>query len=127
MGFIEDVETILKTVPDNRQFALFSATLPKAVRKLADRYLNNPKEIIINPSKLTVTETEQRYYYIHKDKKLAALVRLLESEEVTNALIFARTKISTQELGDELIKRGYKADSLHGDLSQGKREQVMRK
>ena len=127
MGFIEDVETILESVPENRQFALFSATMPKAVRKLADKYLNHPEEIIVNPSKLTVSETEQRFYYVHKDKKLAAMIRLLESENVKNALIFARTKISAQELGDELIKRGYQADALHGDLSQGKREQVMKR
>ena len=127
MGFIEDVEIILEAVPQNRQFALFSATLPKEVRKLADKYLNNPEEIIVNPSHLTVSETEQRCYYIRKDKKLAALLRLLESEEVKNALIFTRTKVSAQELGDELIKRGYKADALHGDLTQGKREQVMRR
>ena len=87
--------------------------MPKAVRKLADRYLNDPKEIA-RPirSKFDCYQTEQRYYYIHKDKKLAALVRLLRSEEVTNALIFARTKISAHQIGDELIKRGYKAEYI---------------
>ncbi|HEX7568853.1 MAG TPA: DEAD/DEAH box helicase [Anaerolineaceae bacterium] len=125
MGFIDDVETILAQVPAERQIALFSATLPNAVRKLADRYVSNPQEIRINPSHITVAETEQRYCRVREDDKLAALTRLLEVEEVTSALIFTRTKARAQDLSDELIRRGYPAASLHGDLNQTRREYVL--
>ena len=127
MGFIEDVETILKQVPDERQIALFSATLSKEVRKLADKYVKDPQEIRINPTNITVAETEQRYCLVREDDKLAALTRLLEVEEVTSALIFARTKARAQDLSDELIRRGYPAASLHGDLNQARREYVLNK
>ena len=125
MGFIDDVETILAQVPAERQIALFSATLPNAVRKLADRYVSNPQEIRINPSHITVAETEQRFCRVREDDKLAALTRLLEVEEVTSALIFTRTKARAQDLSDELIRRGYPAASLHGDLNQTRREYVL--
>lgn len=125
MGFIEDVETILAEVPAERQIALFSATLPNAVRKLADRYVSNPQEIRINPAHITVAETEQRYCRVREEDKLAALTRLLEVEDVAAALIFTRTKARAQDLSDELIRRGYSASSLHGDLNQARREYVL--
>lgn len=125
MGFIEDVETIMAQIPDERQIALFSATLPKPIRKLADRYMDNPQEISIHPERMTVAETEQHYYRVRNEDKFAALTRLLETEDVKSALIFARTKISTQELSDQLAQRGYLAESLHGDLNQAKRESVL--
>jgi ATP-dependent RNA helicase DeaD len=125
MGFIEDVETILAQIPQERQTALFSATLPPAVRKLANRYLSNPYEITINPARLTVAETEQRYYRVRMDQKLPALTRLLELDDVTSALIFTRTKVGAQELADELNRRGCPAESLHGDLNQARRESIL--
>jgi len=125
MGFIEDVETILKQVPEERQVALFSATMPEAVRKLSAKYLKDPFRVRIDPTHLTVAETEQRYYRVREDDKLAALTRLLEIEEVKSALIFARTKVRTQELADELNRCGYPAESLHGDLNQSRRETVL--
>jgi len=125
MGFIEDVETILGKVPDDRQISLFSATLPSAVRKLADRYLGDSHQISIDPTRPTVAETEQRFCRVREDKKLAVLIRLLESEEVTSALIFARTKVRTQELSDALNRRGIPAEALHGDLNQDRRELVL--
>ncbi|MCX6055899.1 MAG: DEAD/DEAH box helicase [Chloroflexi bacterium] len=127
MGFIEDVELILKELSEERQIALFSATLPEAIRKLANRYLKDPARIAINPEKITVAETEQKFCRVHEENKLSALTRLLETEEVTSALIFARTKARTQELADELIRMGFTADSLHGDLNQARREQVLNK
>jgi ATP-dependent RNA helicase DeaD len=125
MGFIEDVEAIMAQVPGERQVALFSATLPEAVRKLADRYVSDPERIAINPSRMTVAETEQQLVRVREENKLEALARILEVEEVKSALIFARTKARAQELADALIERGYPAESLHGDLSQSRREFVL--
>lgn len=125
MGFIEDVETIMAQIQPERQMALFSATMPEAVRRLAERYLNAPVEIKINPQRRTVAETEQRFTRVRETDKVAALVRFLEVEEVKSALIFARTKMRAQDLAEELIRRGYPAESLHGDLSQARREFVL--
>lgn len=125
MGFVEDVETILAQVPAERQITLFSATMPNAVRKLADRYVSNPATIAIQSSQMTVAETEQRYTRVREENKLEALTRLLEMENVKSALIFARTKARAQELADELARMGYPADALHGDLSQVRREYVL--
>jgi len=125
MGFIEDVESILAQVTSERQIALFSATLPEAVRRLAERYVSNPERIVVNPSRVTVAEIDQRYVRVREENKFDALTRLLEVEEVKSALIFARTKMRAQELADQLIERGYPAESLHGDLSQARREYVL--
>ncbi len=125
MGFMEDVETILAEVPGEHQTALFSATLPDNVRKLADRYLSDAHQISINPERRTVAETEQRFCRMHDGDKLAALARMLEVEDVKSALIFARTKIRAQELSEQLAEQGYAAESLHGDLSQARREFVL--
>ncbi|RPJ43159.1 MAG: DEAD/DEAH box helicase, partial [Chloroflexi bacterium] len=125
MGFMEDVEAILAQVPAERQIALFSATLPEPVRKLAANYVSDPERIAINPTRMTVAETEQRLIRVREENKFEALTRLLEVEEVKSALIFARTKARAQELADALIDRGYPAESLHGDLSQSRREFVL--
>jgi ATP-dependent RNA helicase DeaD len=127
MGFIEDVENILKELPEERQIALFSATMPDVIRKLANKYLREPEKISINPQQLTVAETEQRFYHVREENKIVALTRLLEVEQVSSALIFARTKIRAQELADDLIRMGFSADALHGDLNQVRREQVLGK
>jgi ATP-dependent RNA helicase DeaD len=125
MGFIDDVELILKELSKERQIALFSATLPEPIRQLAKRYLNDPAKISISPNNLTVAETEQRFCRVREESKLAALTRILETEEVTSALIFARTKARTQDLADSLMRIGFTADSLHGDLNQSRRELVL--
>ena len=125
MGFIDDVELILKELYAEKQIALFSATLPDPIRKLAAKYLNNPLKIAISPNQLTVAETEQLFYRVHEETKLVSLTALLETEEVSSALIFARTKARAQDLADELLRRGFSADSLHGDLNQSRRELVL--
>lgn len=125
MGFIEDVETILAEVPAERQIALFSATLPAPIRRLADRFMSDPHEITINPTRRTVEETDQSLIRVLEDQKLPALIRLLEAEVVKSALIFAKTKARAQELADELVRWGYPAEALHGDLSQSRREWVL--
>jgi ATP-dependent RNA helicase DeaD len=125
MGFIDDVELILEEMPKNRQVALFSATLPDQIRKLATKYLKNPVKVSISPNQLTVAETEQRYYRMNESSKIAALACLLETDDVTSALIFTRTKAKAQDLADELLRQGFSADSLHGDLNQARREMVL--
>jgi ATP-dependent RNA helicase DeaD len=125
MGFIDDVETILKALSDERQIALFSATMPEAIRKLANRYLQTPQRVSVNPQQITVAETEQRFYRVREENKLAALMRLLEVEDISSSLIFVRTKARSLELADELSKYGFSADVLNGDLNQARREQVL--
>ncbi|MEZ4590099.1 MAG: DEAD/DEAH box helicase [Chloroflexota bacterium] len=125
MGFIEDIEAILQATPAERQTALFSATLPRQIRQLADNYMNNPAAITIERSQLTVAAIEQRAYLVNEQDKLAALTRLFEVEPITSALIFAKTRLGTAELANELTVRGFPAEALNGDLSQQAREQVL--
>ena len=125
MGFIEDVETILAEIPTERQIALFSATMPDAIRKLAKRYLREPETIAVNPERRTVAEIDQRFFRVREDQKLGSLTRLVEMEDIKCALIFTRTKARAQELADEMNRRGYPAESLHGDLNQSRREAVL--
>jgi len=125
MGFIEDIETILKETPSERQTALFSATIPPAVRDLAERYMHSPQSIAIQREQVTVEAIEQRYYLVNETDKLAALTRLFEVEPITSALIFVRTRAGSGELASELTVRGFPAEVLNGDLSQEAREQVM--
>ncbi len=125
MGFIEDIEAILSETPEARQTALFSATLPKAIRRLGDRYMREPQAITVNPQQMTVAETEQRHYLVYEEDKLAALIRIFEMETISSALIFTRTKIGARELADSLFARGFQAEALHGDMSQAARETVM--
>lgn len=127
MGFIDDVERILRETPSDRQTALFSATMPTPIRNLASNYLNNPEMVTIQATTLTVPQIEQRYYLIHESQKLAALARLLEVEDINSALIFAKTKIRTGEIAEALNARGFHAEALNGDLSQDARETVLRR
>ncbi len=125
MGFIEDIETLLDATPDGRQLALFSATMPQAIRRLAAKYLDAPQSIAIKHKQRTVAATEQRYYVVNQRDKLAALTRLFETEEISRALVFVRTRAGTGELANALASRGFAAEMLNGDLSQDARERVM--
>ena len=125
MGFIEDIEAILKETPETRQTALFSATMPNPIRRLADNYMHQPQSFTIEHKQMTVEAIEQRYYLVNEHDKLAALTRLFEVEEITRALIFARTRAGTAELAAELNARGFPAELLNGDLDQEARERVM--
>lgn len=127
MGFVDDVERILRETPEERQTALFSATMPDPIRRLADRYLRDPQMIAVPTKTLTVSQTEQRYYLVHEQSKLAALSRIIEVEDINSALIFARTKLRTAELTESLQARGFGAEVLNGDLSQEARETVLRR
>jgi ATP-dependent RNA helicase DeaD len=125
MGFIEDVEAILKATPAERQTALFSATLPPRIRSLAERFMRDPQSVTIKRATLTLTATEQRYYMIHESDKLNALMNLLEVENMTSVLIFARTRAETAQLASELSQRGFPAEAIHGDLDQNARERTL--
>ncbi|MCC6802168.1 MAG: DEAD/DEAH box helicase [Anaerolineae bacterium] len=127
MGFIDDVETILSRTPDERQTALFSATLPTEIRRLATKYMHDPETVAIEHKTLTVPQIEQRHYLVDESSKLAAVARLLEVEAITSALIFVRTKIGAAQLADELLSRGFPVEALHGDMAQDARETVMRR
>jgi len=127
MGFIEDIEAILKATSSSRQTALFSATLPKEVQRLAKDYLREPQSIRIENKQMTVEAIEQRYYLVNEEDKLEALARLFEVEEIGSALVFVRTRADSGELANELVKRGFPAEALNGDLSQDARERVMKR
>jgi len=125
MGFIEDVETILAETPDARQTALFSATVPGPIRRLADKYMRDPQSVTIQREQVTAEMIEQRCYLVNEQDKLAALTRLFEVEDVSSALIFVRTRVESGELANELTIRGFPAEALNGDLSQEARERTM--
>lgn len=126
MGFIDDVDWILEHTPEGRQTALFSATMPDAIRKVAHKHLKNPQEIRIKAATSTVATIHQRYWQVRGVNKLDALTRILEVEEDFDAaIIFVRTKIATEELADKLEARGYAAAAINGDMTQGLRERVI--
>ncbi|HMR97665.1 MAG TPA: DEAD/DEAH box helicase [Anaerolineales bacterium] len=125
MGFVEEVEKILATTPTERQTALFSATMPARIRKLADRFMRDPQTVAVKRSTLTASAIEQRYYLVHESDKTNALTRLFEIEPIKSALIFARTRAETASLANELVVRGIPAEAIHGDLDQNARERVL--
>jgi ATP-dependent RNA helicase DeaD len=125
MGFIEDIETILSATPPERQTALFSATMPAPIRRLADKYMRDPQSVTIQREQITVAAIEQRYYLVNEREKTAALTRLFEVEEITSALIFVRTRAGTGELASELSNRGFPSEALNGDLNQDARERTL--
>ena len=125
MGFIDDIETILAGTPPERQTALFSATLPTPIRRLADRYMHDPQPVTIQREQITVAAIEQRCYIVNGKDKLAALTRIFEMEEVTSALIFVRTRAATGELAASLTARGFASEALNGDLNQDARERTL--
>lgn len=127
MGFIEDVEWVLGHTPDTRQIALFSATMPKEIKKVAEKYLNEPEHIKIQSKTSTATTIEQRYWLVSGLHKLDALTRVLETEEFDGMIIFVRTKIATIELADKLTARGFRAEALNGDIAQNARERIVEK
>jgi ATP-dependent RNA helicase DeaD len=122
MGFLDDVEWILEQTPNERQIALFSATMPTAIRKISKKYLNNPQEVTIKTRTSTVETTNQRYWMVSGHHKLDALTRILEAEVFDAILIFVRTKVSTTELSEKLEARGYASEPLNGDIRQRQRE-----
>jgi len=125
MGFIEEVEWILQQTPDKRQMALFSATMPKQVERIARRYLSDPQEISIKARTATAETIRQRYWQVSGLHKLDALTRILEVEPFDAILMFARTKTATTELAEKLEARGYAAAAMNGDMAQNLREKTV--
>ena len=127
MGFVEEVETILERTPDDRQMALFSATMPKAVRRIADAHLNQPVSLSLAGQQRSVDGIEQRAMILAERDKLEALARIIEVEQSEATLVFARTQVRCQELAEALETRGLGAAPLHGGLNQAHREDVVRR
>lgn len=125
MGFIDDVEQILQHAPQERQTALFSATMPKEVLKIARRHLQDPVEIRIKSKTSTVAAISQRYWQVKGLAKLDALTRILEAEDIDAMIIFVRTKIATVELAEKLEARGFSSAALNGDMTQALREKTV--
>src|SRR5690606_26443107 len=125
MGFIDDVEAVLKKLPEQRQVALFSATMPSAIRRIAQTYLHDPVEVTIASKTTTSANIRQRYWWVAGMHKLDALTRILEVEEFDAMIIFARTKAGTEELAEKLQARGMAAAAINGDMQQAQRERTI--
>lgn len=125
MGFREDIEIILKDMPEEHQMALFSATMPKPILDITHEYQNDAQYIRVTPEEITVAAIKQAYYRISKKDKLEALCRLMDYYQPVRSLIFCNTKKMVDELAEVLKDRGYQAEGLHGDLSQHQRDMVM--
>ncbi len=125
MGFIDDVETVLKKVPETRQVALFSATMPSQIRRIAQTYLRDPAEVTITAKTTTATNIRQRFWFVSGMHKLDALTRILEAEPYDAMLVFARTKLATDELAEKLQARGLAAAAINGDVQQAQREKTI--
>jgi ATP-dependent RNA helicase DeaD len=125
MGFIDDVEAVLKKTPPTRQVALFSATMPAPIRRIAQTYLRNPIEISIKSKTTTGANIRQRYWWVSGLHKLDALTRILEAESFDAMLVFTRTKQATEELAEKLKARGFSAAAINGDIVQAQRERAI--
>jgi len=125
MGFIDDVEWILDQTPKNRQIALFSATMPSPIRKIAQKYLTEPEQVTIKVTTASAENIRQRFWVVSGLHKLDALTRILEAETFDGMIIFVRTKTATVELAERLEARGFSAAAINGDMSQALRERAI--
>lgn len=125
MGFINDVRKIVKLVPTNRQTLLFSATMPMAIRELADTFLSNPEYISVTPVSSTAEIIEQKIYFVAKEDKRGLLYHLIRNENLSNVLVFVRTKHGADNVVKALKKHGVNAEAIHGDKSQTARQRVL--
>ncbi|EHB88614.1 hypothetical protein HMPREF0737_00393 [Rothia mucilaginosa M508] len=125
MGFAEDVEKILEGTPDSKQVALFSATMPNSIRKIAQQYLNDPVEVRVKAKTTTSANISQRYMQVMHSHKLDAMTRVLEVENYDGIIVFVRTKKETEEVADKLKARGFAAAAINGDIPQQLRERTV--
>lgn len=125
MGFIEDVEAVLQRLPESRQVALFSATMPAPIRRIAQQHLRDPVEVRIEARTTTAASIRQRYWWVSGLHKLDALTRILEVEPFEAMIVFARTRQSTEELAEKLAARGFSVAAIHGDIAQPQRERII--
>lgn len=127
MGFQEDIDSILSTTPEEKKTWLFSATMPAEVRRIAKKYMTDPFELTMGAKNTGNANIEHEYYIVRARDKYAAFKRIVDFNPDIFGIVFCRTKIETQEIAESLIKDGYNADSLHGDLSQQQRDKVMKR
>ncbi|MCO7176258.1 DEAD/DEAH box helicase [Sporolactobacillus kofuensis] len=127
MGFIDDIHEILESTPQDRQTLLFSATMPRPIQLLAEKFMKDPKKVQIKAKTLTVSLIEQNYVKVRENEKFDALTRFLDIQSPERAIVFGRTKRRVDELMRALQKRGYEAEGIHGDLTQSKRDLVLRR
>ncbi|GAA5007907.1 DEAD/DEAH box helicase [Pseudoluteimonas lycopersici] len=127
MGFIDDVEAVLKKTPETRQVALFSATMPAQIKRIAQTYLKDPVEVAIKAQTTTAENIRQRFWMVSGINKLDALTRIMEAEPFDAMIVFARTKMGTEELAEKLAARGFSAAAINGDVEQKLRERTIQK
>ncbi|MFT5125429.1 MAG: ATP-dependent RNA helicase DeaD, partial [Verrucomicrobiales bacterium] len=127
MGFQEDIDSILSTLPNERNVWLFSATMPRGVARIAKTYLKDPREVTVGTANESAANITHSYYMVHEKHRYQALKRIMDFHPRMYGLIFCRTRKETQQVAENLLQDGYVAESLHGDLSQGQRDAVMRK
>jgi ATP-dependent RNA helicase DeaD len=127
MGFIDDVEAVLKKTPETRQVALFSATMPAQIKRIAQTYLKDPVEVAIKAQTTTAENIRQRFWMVSGVNKLDALTRIMEAEPFDAMIVFARTKLGTEELAEKLAARGFSAAAINGDIEQKQRERTIQK
>lgn len=125
MGFINDVKKIIKLTPDNRQTLLFSATMPIAIRELADTFLKKPKYVTVAPVSSTAEKVAQKVYFVEKSEKRNLLYHLIKNDAITNVLVFTRTKHGADNIVKALKKKGIEAGAIHGDKSQNARQRAL--
>ncbi|TVP55314.1 MAG: DEAD/DEAH box helicase [Halomonadaceae bacterium] len=125
MGFIDDVEIVLGAAPKACQKALFSATMPSVIRRIAQKHLTNPEEITIKSKTATVSRINQQYIVVAPNRKKEALVRVLDVQDYDGIIVFVRTKVATVDLADHLVAAGHRAIALNGDVAQNQREQIV--
>jgi ATP-dependent RNA helicase DeaD len=127
MGFVEDIEEVLKQTPEQKRMLCFSATMPAPIQKLAQRFMQDPHVVKIQQDALTSNLTDQIYVEVKESDKFEALTRIIDMEENFYGIVFCRTKLQCDEVGRKLMDRGYDAEPLHGDLSQKQRENILHK
>lgn len=127
MGFIDDIRDILKAIPEERQTLLFSATMPKEIRNIASTLMESPEEVKVKSKEMTVSNIEQHFIEVHEKQKFDSLTNLLDIHVPELAIVFGRTKKRVDELTEGLQARGFRAEGIHGDLTQGKRMSVLNK
>lgn len=127
MGFIEDIEEVLKSVPEERRMLMFSATIPPQIQKLASTFMKNPQIVRTQSSDSATPQADQIYFEVKEADKVEALTRIIDRDPDFYGVVFCRTKLQCDEIGHKLQARGYDAEALHGDLSQRERETILRK
>lgn len=127
MGFRDDIESILRSTPENIRMLLFSATMPPEIRDIARKFMGEYEEIAVQKQDIANASIEQMYYDVYERDKLEALVRIMETQKDFYGIIFCQTKLDTDSVANKLIERGYSAEALHGDVSQHQRERILAK